>query len=259
MANSPSTFYGASVPEADATADAVLYHSDPLHGMNRRVSCFVVRDADRPGVFTLCDQHMRLYSTGVLAPLQIGTSVLLPIAVDAFVLPTSGIPADVWLPELDWRLGPMGEPPQTAVSVQLREIQRVTSLSDTQLAATFPGGVSRETVVRWRTRPQPNLRPENAYRLGLLYELASRIDQAGIDARLWFHQAVEGREETPYQLICAGRLGEVRHAIEVVATGHRSPVEPMSASELYRERDIDEGVDEGEDEWVWSSNDGDNA
>jgi hypothetical protein len=132
---------------------------------------------------------------------------------------------------------------------QVAEIERITGFSDGQLAAAFPGGLTRETVNRWRNRPNPNLREENLYRLGLLYELAQRLEEAHIEGRAWLHQAGE-EGETPYALICQGRLGDVRRAVDAIAAGALSSITPMPASRAYREHDL---VVEEEDEGEWVS------
>lgn len=159
-----------------------------------------------------------------------------------------------WLPEVDARVFGTGLRSRSAIGRQVEEIQSITSLSDTQLAAAFPSGLSRETVNRWRNRPNPNLREENIYRLGLLHELARRMEEAGIDARVWLHQAGEDGE-TPYALICQGRLGDVRRAVELVATGAVSPVERMAAVRAYREHDAVVEEDDERD-WTWGEADG---
>jgi hypothetical protein len=154
-----------------------------------------------------------------------------------------------WLPELT-PLFDVGVHVRSPVAQQVDEIQRITGLSDAQLAQAFPAGLTRETINRWRNRPNPNLREGNAYRLGLLYELAQRMEAAGIDARLWLHQAGE-ESDTPFELICQGQLADVRRAVDAIAVGVVSPVEPMPAVPSYRERDV--VVDEEDDgDWVGS-------
>jgi hypothetical protein len=187
------------------------------------------------------------------------TSVLLPVGSEAFVLPISGTPADIWLPELDWRVSRIWLTRRTAVATQITEVQRITSLTDSQLAAAFPGGVSRETVVRWRTDVSSNLRPQNAYRLGLLYQLAKRMHDASIEPSLWLHQPVEGRDQTPYQLICEGGLAEVRQAVEAVASGYRSPAVPMVGAAIDRGVDAAVAREEGAGEWTWEPDDGEDV
>jgi len=160
-----------------------------------------------------------------------------------------------WLPEVDARVFGGGVRLRSAIGQQVAEIQRITGLSDSQLAAAFPAGLSRETVNRWRNRPNPNLREENIYRLGLLHELAQRMEEAGIDAHVWLDQAGE-EGETPYALICQGRLGDVRRAVELVAAGAVSPAERMAVVRAYREHDAVVEEDDDEGEWTWGEADG---
>lgn len=218
--------------------------------------CVVLRDLERPWVFRLQPASLvDTYYVGVLEPTESPTSVLVAFKGANFPLPTQGASWETWLPELDASVVLRTPHRQTAVAEQLQEIQHVTGLSDTQLAAAFPGGVSRETVNRWRNRPDPNLRPENVYRLGLLYELAHRMDGVGIDGRVWFHQRVRGGQDTPFSLICAGRLGDVRNAVEAVAVGLASPHDPMQLVVVPREQDLAvDAADEGE--WVWEESAG---
>jgi hypothetical protein len=219
--------------------------------------CVVLRDLERPWVFRLQPASLvDTYYVGVLEPFEPATSVLVAFEGANFPLPIQGASWQTWLPELDAGVVLRTPHRQTAVAEQLEEIQRVTGLSDTQLAAAFPGGVSRETVNRWRNRPDPNLRPENVYRLGLLYELAQRMGGAGIDGRVWLHQPVRDGQDTPFSQICAGRLGDVRNAVEAVAAGLASPHDPMQVVVVPREQDVAvDGDDEGE--WVWEESAGD--
>lgn len=219
--------------------------------------CVVLRDLDRPGVFRLQPASLiDTYSIGVLEPTEFATSVYIAFEGPSFLLPTQGASWVTWLPELDAVIVQRTPHGQTAIAEQLREIQRVTGLSDTQLAPAFPGGVSRETVNRWRNRPDPRLRPENTYRLGLLFELVQRMDQVGIDASVWLHQRLRDGQDTPLTLIYAGRLGDVRNAVEAVAAGLVSPRDPMHLVVVPREQDVVvDDVDEGE--WVWEESAGD--
>jgi hypothetical protein len=171
----------------------------------------------------------------------------------AVVLPRKSALWETWLPEIDARVALPASQPTTTVGRQIEDIQRITGFSDSQLAAAFPGGVSRETVNRWRNRPISSLRSENVYRLGILHELAQHLDEAGIHAPVWLHQPVAGGTETPYALICMGRLGDVRLGVESVAMGAVAATEPMRMPDVSREWDT--VVDEDEDDdagWSWS-------
>lgn len=217
--------------------------------------CVVLRDLERPGVYRLQPASLAdTYYIGLFEPTESATTVSVAFAGARFPLPTEVASWDAWLPEFDAIVRTL--PRQTAVAEQLQEIQRVTGLSDTQLAAAFPGGVSRETVNRWRNRPNPNLRPENVYRLGLLFELVQRMDAIGIDGRVWLHQRERDGQDTPFSLICAGRLGDVRNVVEAVAAGLAPPHDPMQVVVVSREQDLAaDGDDEGE--WAWEESAGD--
>lgn len=162
-----------------------------------------------------------------------------------------------WFPEIDLGLALPGTQPVGTVQRQIQEIQRITGLVDVQLAAAFPGGVSRETVNRWRNRAESHLRPENVYRLGVLFDLSRRMEEARIDARVWLHQHVLAGLETPYDLICGGRLGDVRTAVESVAVGVTTPGQPISAAAISRSPDRVQDSDDREDEWSWTTLDED--
>lgn len=162
-----------------------------------------------------------------------------------------------WFPEIDVGLALPGTQPLRTVQRQIQEIQRITGLVDVQMAAAFPGGVSRETVNRWRNRAESHLRPENVYRLGVLFDLSRRMEEAGIDARVWLHQHVIAGLETPYDLICSGRLGDVRTAVESVAVGITTPGQPMIDAAISRSPDRVQESDDGEDEWSWTTFDED--
>ncbi len=144
-----------------------------------------------------------------------------------------------------------------AVADQIAEIQRITRLTDTQLAAAFPGGVTRETVNRWRNRPDPNLRPENLYRLGLLHDLAQRTEAAGVQAAVWLHQPVVGEDRTPFVLICEGRIAEVRQAIDAIAAGLAPAAAGLRVGTVSRNFDATPAEDQDEGDWIWEESVGD--
>jgi hypothetical protein len=169
------------------------------------------------------------------------------------VLPHESALWQVWLLEIDARVAISSPQPRSAVGRQIAEIQQITGFTDQQLAAAFPGGVSRETVNRWRNRPEPNLRPDNLYRLGILHDLARRLVEADIDARVWLHQPVASSEATPYNLICRGQLADVRLGVENVAAGAVPATDPMRTDAVARGWDavIEEEEDDNDAEWSW--------
>lgn len=187
------------------------------------------------------------------------TSALQPFEGVSVVIPKDAPAWESWLPELDFRADLTSSGNRSEVSRQIGEVQRITGLNDTRLARAFPSGVRRETVTRWRKGQSKNLRRENLYRLGLLCELAKRMQQAGIQARLWLHQPIEGSRETPYELMCAGRLADVRQAVDSILAGLAPPTSPMRAVvTTHRTWDV-VAEDECEDdaEWNWSTSPGD--
>lgn len=185
------------------------------------------------------------------------TTVLLSVYQSGgLVLPVHGPVSSSWLPEVRGRTALAAL--TNTVSRQVSEVQRITHLTDQQLAETFPGGVSRETVNRWRNRPDSNLRPENLYRLGLLYELVERMGEAEVDAPVWLHQAMNQTGATPFDLICRGELSIVRQGVERIAAGENLAEEPLSAARLPR--DWDEIEDEDDDgDWIDGESDGDDG
>jgi hypothetical protein len=215
------------------------------------------RDFDQPELVQGRERSLvRSYDVRVAEMGGVATTVIYVISGSVGIpIPRETPTWWTWLPEIDARVYGKNAGPRSTVAHQVEEIQRITGLSDGELAAACPGGVARETVNRWRNRPNPNLREENLYRLGLIFELAQRMEEAGIEAPVWLHQASHDGE-MPYALICQGRLADVRRAVEAIAAGVASPVEPMAAIPSHREHDV---VIEEEDEgdWSWSEPDGD--
>lgn len=195
-----------------------------------------------------------LYDVGVIGRVTTGTSVLQTQAAGVREVFVTGDKADHedWLLEMSGGayLLPMRSKPRSEVGRQIEEIQRVTHWSDGELARAW--GVRRETIVRWRGSADPNLRRDNLYRLGVLHALATRMEAAQIDVRVWLNQPVVGGSETPYELICAGRLGDVREAVDAISTGFAPAGEPMKLTTITR--DWDEGADADDDgdegEWI---------
>jgi len=185
------------------------------------------------------------------------TTVLLSVYQSGgLVLPVHSPAWSSWLPEVRGRTAPAL--PSSTVSQQVSEIQRVTGLTDQQLAEAFPGGVSRETVNRWRNRPDSNLRPDNLYRLGLLNELVERMQDVDVDAPVWLHQAIDQTGVTPFDLICRGELSVVRQGVERIAVGESLAEEPLRATRLPRDWDeIENEEDDGD--WIDGESDGDDG
>lgn len=177
---------------------------------------------------------------------------------DVLVVPREHPHWEVWLPEIDAGITPLSAQPRSTVGRRIEHIQRITAWSDQRLAAAFPGGVNRETVNRWRNRPDTNMRPGNLYRLGILHELAQRLDAAGIDAPVWLGTPVVDGTDTPYDLICRGRLADVRRAVDSVASGAAAATEPMRMPPMYSEWDnVVEEAGDDDSGWSWSESDGD--
>jgi hypothetical protein len=162
-----------------------------------------------------------------------------------------------WLGEMGQVVSRPRPRPRTAIGDQIEEIHRLTGLGDGQFAAAIPGGVSRETVNRWRNRSDSNVRPENAYRIGLILELSRRMEAAGIEARVWLHQAARDGEPTPFELLCAGRLGDVRQAVENVAAGAEPLRATTSIPDGHRQRDAVMDDAEEDEGWAWGERDQD--
>lgn len=234
--------------------------SRSAHAGARPSSFVFLRDLDDPRVLEVREaSNIDRYDARLLGLAATATSVVFSFYGESGVVLPAGRPAwEAWLPEVDARVALPEARPQSVISEQIEEIQRVTGLSDGQLAAAFPGRVTRETINRWRNRPDPNLRPENLYRLGILHELAERIEAGGMNARVWLHQHVRGTDRTPYDLICAGQLGDVRRAVESIAAGAAPAAEPMPFAPISREHDVvTEEAEDDEGEWTWEESDGD--
>lgn len=187
-------------------------------------------------------------STSVLYSLHRGGGIVLSLKTPTW---------ESWLREMGQVVAMPPPRPRTAIGDQIEEIQRLTGLGDAQLAAAIPGGVSRETVNRWRNRSDSNVRPENAYRIGLLLELGRRMEAAGIEARVWLHQATSAGEPTPFDLLCGGRLGDVRQAVENVAAGALPATVPAIIPDGHRQPDAAADDTEEGETWTWGERDQD--
>ena len=196
-----------------------------------------------------------------IRPLDLGgatTSVLYTLQrAGGMVLSLETPTWESWLREM---VQPVAQPrprPRTVIGDQIEEIQRLTGLGDGQLAAAIPGGVSRETINRWRNRSDSKVRPENGYRIGLLLELSRRMEAAGIEAKVWLHQATSDGEPSPFEVLCAGRLGDVRQAVENVAAGAVPPTAPTTIPDGHRQRDATVEDAEDDETWTWGGGDQD--
>lgn len=190
------------------------------------------------------------YNVRLLMTDSVATSIVYSFhsGDDGAVFPWERPIWEVWLPEVSARMGVQSQA-ASVVGQQIEEIRIRMGLSDSQLAAMFPGGVTRETVNRWRNQPSPNLRPANLYRLGLLHDLLGRIEEAGLNPTIWLQQPLEGDLGSPYELICVGRLGEVRSRVDSIAAGFHSTTASIPQT-VEREHDtVIEDDDDGE--WIW--------
>ena len=228
-----------------------------------RPELLFVNGPDEPVIVGLGAPSMTdRYEIGPAALHALSTSVLQPAFEGVIGVGLTGERPnwESWLPELETSRLVQAADPRSEVGRQIEEIQWVTGLNDAQLAEAFPGGVTRETVNRWRNRPDPNLRPENLYRLGILHELAQQVEHGGIDARVWLHQPFAGNDQTPFMLMCAGRLADVRRAVDAIAAGVASATTPMSAPTITRDSDVvAESDEDDEGEWIWQESNGDGS
>jgi hypothetical protein len=213
--------------------DAFVFHAETEHPG--------VLEARKPAAV---DRYYVDLTSSVLGATTVLLSIYQP---GGLVLPLQSPVWQSWLPEVRARIS--GAESSSTVSQQITEIQQITNLTDQQVAAAFPGGISRETVNRWRNRPDSNLRPENLYRLGLLYELVRRMQDAAVDAAVWLHQPTDQSGDTPFDLICRGQLGVVRQGVERIIAGEDLADEPMTAVDLPREWDMAED-EEDDGEWI---------
>lgn len=224
---------------------------DPL--VARFVNQYVVRrEAGEPN-------EMRAWSPSItdhydLQPFRLGARTTSPestlAASYAVVVPLAPPAWESWLRELGRVAAPTTAPPQTMIARQLQEIQRATGLSDAQLASALGGGVARETVNRWRNGSDSVVRPANAHRIGLLLELSRRMSTAGIEARVWLHQAAPVGGATPFALLSAGQLSLVRQIVENIAAGADGTALD-TIPRISREPDaVGEDTPEGE-VWTW--------
>lgn len=113
-------------------------------------------------------------------------------------------------------------PEQAAWSAanQLREVQEIMGLSDHEVARALTGDVPPRGA-------GPQLTPARLYRLDLLHQLAVRLRQAGLELPAWLHRPSAQAGPSPFELICAGELREVRTAADALAVGLGDPDAPM--------------------------------
>lgn len=196
------------------------------------------------------------YDLDLTSLMEHATSVVYSFLKDAraVVVPASTEVYETWLPEVGALPISVESSPQMVGSVpkQVTSLRQFMGLTDSEFAAMFPRPVARETVNRWRNLVDVNIKPRNAYRLGLLVDLADAMKAAGIDAKTWLRQPLEGRPETPYDLICAGRLADVRQAVEAVKAKLHQAREPMYSVEFPTGHDsVVEDEDDDGAAWTW--------
>ena len=140
-------------------------------------------------------------------------------------------------------------PPLSDFGCELNEIQRLTSFTDAQIAATLPGNVTQGTISRWRNQSGPRPQRQNIHRINVLVDLARRLAQAEISPT-WLRQPFIGIDKTPHDILCEGCASEVYHAIVQIAQ-RSSDDDRIALPKMYR--DFDESADdivEG-DTWEW--------
>lgn len=217
-------------------------------------NCIFERVQEKPSSFRLRPWSIvDTYDVTVLNPTVDTTSVAVPFDGCNYVVSDPALPWIQWLPEV--RPNAVPELGDRTVGRQIEQIQQITGLSDGQLAAAFGAGITRETVNRWRNRLYARPKPENLYRLGALHDLALRMEDAGIDSSTWLHQPIEGGGPSPFALLCGGRLGDVRRAVDLVAIHLARPRD--SALVIGADRTPDAAVPEDDEgEWIWSEGTG---
>jgi hypothetical protein len=95
--------------------------------------------------------------------------------------------------------------------------------------------------------------------LGILRELAEQLLTAKVNAPVWLHQNVQGRSETPYELVVSGQLGDVRRAVDTIVAGIVPTTEPILTVAASRDHDVVTEDDDGEGEWVWGDSGDDDS
>jgi hypothetical protein len=113
-------------------------------------------------------------------------------------------------------------------------------LSDRELAAIFPGKISRERICLWRNdRESP--RPENLYSIGMLHTLATALDDPNLDARTWLHQRSDSQDMSPFEALEEGRLAEVQTQVNLMLFQAAQPDLParLTAPQVEEPRDDD--------------------
>ena len=88
-------------------------------------------------------------------------------------------------------------------------IHALTDLSDEDLARLFK--VTRETFNRWRSGVLTNPTAGSRRRLGLLLGLLEDLTSRDVSIKDWLLNAPVRDELTPYQLLEAGRIGDVAY------------------------------------------------
>jgi hypothetical protein len=96
------------------------------------------------------------------------------------------------------------------------EVKRLSGLTDAQLAALFPGEVARETFNRWRNRSEPRPTASNVRRLELLRRLYADLGERPVPSRTWLLTPLAGGDQSPYDLLAAGRLSDVEELVAML-------------------------------------------
>jgi hypothetical protein len=73
--------------------------------------------------------------------------------------------------------------------------------------------------------------------------------EVGLTPSVWLHQTVPNADETPFELLCAGRLADVAQIVEIVAAGAEPGDLSQIVSGAHREHDVI--TEEMDDEAKW--------
>ncbi len=113
---------------------------------------------------------------------------------------------------------------------QLGHIQAVTGLSDRRLAEAFPGGISRESINRWKNAKE-RPKPENLYAIGLLETFVKALERSPLDTKTWMHQHSDQLKSTPFEALKGGRLADAQMAVNRAIFESEVPEVPERVSQ----------------------------